>query len=455
MRISMKTTTICIAVLIVWFSIKENSHSSDIHIATQTSDLKAMSEIVAKRGPAAVNEQLVNGITPLHIAAAINSKQSVAFLLAIGAEINAKTTSGFTPLHWAANKDSADSAELLISMGADVNSQSNKGLTPLHWAANHNSSNVVKLLIMSGADIYKTTSKGYKPLHWAVMEDSNAVYPMLLFKEASDKELLASTNKTAPQQHLDEMDWNRMLAESDIPSKEPLILEGEPRAMKGESLTINLGHEIDISFVWIDDLDMWFGKYEVTNDQYKQFKPNHSSLFRERFNLNSKRQPAVYISWKQAKIFCTWLNRRYTQNIPDGYEFRLPTDDEWMHCAQCGKSRAYPWGKSMPPAYGNYSDESLKNYISDWKGLKGYTDGFIVSCNVEESGSNEWGVFGMAGNVWEWCEDWNDKTYRYKTLHGGSWDYDEKDMIRIDSKGFDRPDTRDDTIGVRIVIAPK
>ncbi|OVE75225.1 hypothetical protein BVX97_05280 [bacterium E08(2017)] len=443
-----------ISAIVVSLLLAQQVYSSPMHVAVQKKDLAAISKLAAKYGPSAVNKPLENGITPLHIAAANNDKNATAILLSLGADTEAKTESGFTPLHWAANKDSSDAAEILIEMGADVNAQSNKGITPLHWAANHNSSNVVKVLVMAGADIYKTSAKGYRPIHWAVIQEAESVYPMLLFKEASDKES-SGEQTTNELRDIQEVDWQAMLNSSEVMSPPPVVLDGLPSLATGSDASITLGHDSEMHFVWLNELDMWFAKYELTNTQYRQFKPNHSSLFREDFNLNGKKQPAVYLSWKQAKIFCTWLNRNHGHYIPKGYTFRLPTEEEWMEAAKCGKQRTYPWGDTLPPAYGNYSDSSLKKVIQDWKGIKNYDDTFVVSCNVDESGVNEWGLYGMAGNVWEWCEDWYDSSSRYKTLRGGSWDYDDESMIRIDSRGFDRPDTRDDTIGIRIVIAPK
>jgi formylglycine-generating enzyme required for sulfatase activity len=72
---------------------------------------------------------------------------------------------------------------------------------------------------------------------------------------------------------------------------------------------------------------------------------------------------------------------------------------------------------------------------------------------VRESGENPWGLFGMGGNAWEWCQDWFDAEHKYKVRAGGSWDFDQRENLRINAYGFDRPDARYDTIGFRVLIS--
>ena len=107
----------------------------------------------------------------------------------------------------------------------------------------------------------------------------------------------------------------------------------------------------------------------------------------------------------------------------------------------------------MPPKFGNYSDKAAKRELSEWSGIVNYDDGYPVTSPVSDSGENEWGIFGLGGNVWEWCEDWYDASKKYKIRHGGSWYFDREECLRIDCRGFDRPDARYDTIGFRLVLS--
>lgn len=82
----------------------------------------------------------------------------------------------------------------------------------------------------------------------------------------------------------------------------------------------------------------WFGKYEVTNAQYRQFKPRHDSGQYEGNNVNHNQQPVVNISWDDATTFAKWFSDK-TGNIS-----RLPTEIEWEYAARAGTSAVRYFG---------------------------------------------------------------------------------------------------------------
>ncbi len=185
------------------------------------------------------------------------------------------------------------------------------------------------------------------------------------------------------------------------------------------TLTIDLGGGVRMEFVRIDALDGWVGKYEVTNEEYRRFKPDHNSTEYMKHSLNGNRQPVVMVDYVDGVAFADWIN--HAAKLPEGYTCRLPTREEWFAYAQCGDGRKYPWGNEWPPKYGNYVDMTAKKTLN-WKvDVDDYNDGFAVSCPVEQSGRNEWGLYGVGGNVSEWTtEQYKDVPLR-RVLRGSDW----------------------------------
>ena len=340
-----------------------------------------------------------------------------------------------------------------MAIGADVDAATSEGVTPAHWAADKNATNVLKLLILSGADVSRETANGLTPLHWAVRRNSTHAGQMIAFKRVIEEGVRKPaapgrepSDAAAPQFQI------AVVSEPEIPAAEPQAL---PRAEFGRSLVVPVGRGQNLELVWIEAMAFWAGKYEITNAQFRRFRHKHRSMFREEFSLNGDDQPVVYVSWHDARDFCNWLNKNYAARLPPGCKFRLPTDAEWTGLASCGKEKKYSWGDSWPPQYGNFSDNTARKHLPRWRGIKHYDDGHVVTCPVSESGANEWGIHGLAGNVWEWCEDWYGSEKKYRVRRGGSWDFDPRDSLLLTARGFDRPSARYDTIGFRVVVSKK
>ena len=160
--------------------------------------------------------------------------------------------------------------------------------------------------------------------------------------------------------------------------------------------------DLGMEFVWIPAMEMWVGKYEVTNAEYRAYKPDHDSKNHHGYNLNADRQPVVYVNFDDAKAYAAWLSERERAagRLPVGFHYRLPREDEWTTFAQCGDGREYPWGNDWPPKYGNYYGKEVP-WAKEDETFRDYRDGFPVTCPVEQSGRNDWGLFGVGGNVFE------------------------------------------------------
>ena len=179
--------------------------------------------------------------------------------------------------------------------------------------------------------------------------------------------------------------------------------------------------------------------------------------------------PVLHVSWNDASEYCKWLYR------VTGKKYRLPTEAEWEFASGNGsKHTLFSWGDghliSAKRKWANVADDAAqrKYGFPIIKTQPYYEDGFAESSTVAQFPANDFGIYDLAGNVWEWCNDWYNSDYYKssepnnpigsligtdKVQRGGSWQVMEK-FCRTANRGFAPLSCRQGDLGFRLALTP-
>lgn len=170
-------------------------------------------------------------------------------------------------------------------------------------------------------------------------------------------------------------------------------------------------HQVALDAFSIDKTEVTNAFYQACEDQGTCTPPqasNSNTQANYYGNPEFSDYPVIYVTWEQAKTYCEWRGAR------------LPTEAEWEKAARGTDGRTYPWGENI--------DESFANF--------NYRVGDTTAVGSYEKGKSPYGLYDMAGNVWEWVADWYSETYygqspaenptgpasgTMRVLRGGSW----------------------------------
>lgn len=192
--------------------------------------------------------------------------------------------------------------------------------------------------------------------------------------------------------------------------------------------------------------DFWIGKYEVTQGEFAAVAGRNPSHF-----AGDSNRPVEKVTFIDASNYCAAVTARERKagRLPEGFEYRLPSEAEWEYACRAGSTNLF--------AFGN--DAGVADQFA-WT---------AENCDatthpVGQKLPNAWGLFDMHGNVWEWCADWFEPypamplsdpvgppASKYKLFKGGGWNQD-VEYARASSRFMMSPSNGIHFVGFRVAL---
>jgi formylglycine-generating enzyme required for sulfatase activity len=205
-------------------------------------------------------------------------------------------------------------------------------------------------------------------------------------------------------------------------------------------------HQVSVPAVEIGIYAVTFEEYDAFCDATGREKPDDRRWGREQ-------RPVINVSWDDANAYCAWLGS-WT-----GERWRLPSEAEWEYACRAGTTTPFSFGATISTDQANY--DGNYTYGAGQKGV--YRGG---TTPVGSFPPNDFGLYDMHGNVWEWCADawhgsyaapgrpddgraWLTDGPSLRVLRGGSWNSDPSRLRSAVRFGY-YPVFRNDDVGFRV-----
>lgn len=222
------------------------------------------------------------------------------------------------------------------------------------------------------------------------------------------------------------------------------FMMGAPDNEKDSAQDERPQHQVTIS------KDFYLGKYEVTQAQWKAIMGDNPSYF----NNCGDDCPVENVSWDDVQVFIRKLNSK-----SEG-KYRLPTEAEWEYACRAGTTSELAGNlDAMAWYYNNSGDQRLSG---EWDAAKLKSNNNRTH-RVGTKQPNNWGLYDMHGNVWEWCQDWfgeypneavTDSTGgisgSHRIFRGGSMGFP-ADYQRSAKRAYESPQNHNLNIGFRLL----
>jgi formylglycine-generating enzyme required for sulfatase activity/uncharacterized caspase-like protein len=211
-------------------------------------------------------------------------------------------------------------------------------------------------------------------------------------------------------------------------------------------------HTVEPDAFWIDQTEVTNKMYGLCVDAGICKEPSNTSSYTHSSyygNTEYDNYPVIYVDWNMAKTYCESVDRR------------LPTEAQWEKAARGPDANIYPWGNTFDGTLVNFCDT---NCSLEWAN-KSFNDGYadVSPVGSYPSGKSFYGALDMAGNVWEWVNDWYDVYpggdanassnfgQKYRVVRGGAWYFVNLD-VRSAYRGSVPPTGSGSDIGFRCVM---
>ena len=177
-------------------------------------------------------------------------------------------------------------------------------------------------------------------------------------------------------------------------------LDGSGNSNERPVRTVTISHRIAM------------GKYTVTFEEYDQFVAATDAERPADEGWGRGSRPVINVNWLEAKAYAAWLSEQ------TGKRYRLPSEAEWEYAARAGTETAYSWGDEIGVNRANGHDSG-----SEWSHQR--------TSPVGSFAPNDFGLYDMHGNVWEWGEDYWHRNYEGAPADGSAWLSGGRDRSRV------------------------